>query len=93
MRVCADERVSAETADLYRRALVFDANSIPPIQDKFPFPKKLLDLMRQSGITAMKATLGGIDGKFADATEDIAFVQHMVEDIEGTRGPRDRFLT
>ena len=51
----------------------------PPVQDKFPFPKKLLDMMRQSGITAMKTTLGGIDGSFEATIEDIAFVQSLVE--------------
>ena len=69
-----------EAAELYRRSLVFDANLVPPVQDKFPFPKKLLDMMRQSGITAMKTTLGGIDGSFEATIEDIAFVQSLVEE-------------
>ena len=68
-----------EAAELYRRSLVFDANLVPPVQDKFPFPKKLLDMMRQSGVTAMKTTLGGIDGSFEATIEDIAFVQSLVE--------------
>src|SRR5207237_701314 len=63
--------VSREAASLYDRALVFDANAIPRIQDKFPFPRKLLEIMRQSGVTAMKTTLGGIDGTFEDTFEDI----------------------
>lgn len=71
--------IAPEAADLYRRALVFDANLVPPVQDKFPFPKKLLDTMRNAGITAMKTTLGGIDGTFEATIEDIAFVQSLVE--------------
>jgi membrane dipeptidase len=78
-RLQANGNVSAEAVALYRRSLVFDANLIPPIQDKFPFPKKLLDMMRQSGITAMKTTLGGIDGTFEGTIEDIAFIQSLVE--------------
>jgi membrane dipeptidase len=72
--------ISHEAADLYARAIVFDANLVPPVQDKFPFPKKLLALMRQSGITAMKTTLGGIDGTFEATIEDIAFIQSLVEE-------------
>jgi len=79
-RSAPEESVSPEAADIYRRALVFDANLAPPVQDKFPFPKTLLDTMRQSGITAMKTTLGGIDGKFEDTINDIAFAQSLVEE-------------
>lgn len=73
------DAVSEEAAELYRRALVFDANLVPPVQDKFPFPQNLLAMMRKSGITAMKTTLGGIDGTFEATIEDIAFLQELVE--------------
>ncbi len=76
----ADGAVSTEAAQLYARALVFDANAIPPLQDKFPFPKAMLDMARNSGVTAMKTTLGGIDEKFEDAVDEIAFVQSMIEE-------------
>jgi membrane dipeptidase len=36
-------------------------------------------MMRMSGITAMKTTLGGIDESFEDAVGEIAFVQRMIE--------------
>lgn len=72
--------VSPKTAQLYARAIVFDANAIPPLQDKFPFPRAMLDMARQSGVTAMKTTLGGIDEKFEDTVDEIAFVQSMIEE-------------
>lgn len=72
--------VSPEAEELYRRALVFDANLVPPIQEKFPFPKTLLAMMRNSGITAMKTTLGGIDGTFEATIDDIAFMQNLIEE-------------
>jgi membrane dipeptidase len=78
--VLAENGISADASALYARALVFDANLIPPIQDKFPFPKKLLDLARESGVTAMKTTLGGIDEKFEDTVDEIAFVQSLIEE-------------
>ncbi|HEY3777619.1 MAG TPA: membrane dipeptidase [Rhizomicrobium sp.] len=71
--------ISPEAARLYARALVFDANLSPPIQDKFPFPNSMLDMARQAGVTAMKTTLGGINGTFEQAVDEISFLQRMIE--------------
>ncbi|HWY16100.1 MAG TPA: membrane dipeptidase [Rhizomicrobium sp.] len=76
----ADGAISAQAASLYDRALVFDANLIPPLQDKFPFPRTMLDLARHSGVTAIKTTLGGIDEKFEDTVDEISFVQRLCEE-------------
>lgn len=73
------DAISPEAARLYARAVVFDANLSPPVQDKFPFPKPLLDMARQSGVTAMKTTLGGIDGTFEEVVNEISFMQRMIE--------------
>jgi len=75
----ADGAVSPEAAQLYDRAFVFDANLGPPIQEKFPYPKASLDLVRQSGVTAVKTSLGGIDASFEDAVGEIAVFQHAFE--------------
>jgi membrane dipeptidase len=75
----ADDALSAQAASLYDRALVFDANLIPPLQDNFPFPRAMLDMARHSGVTAIKTTLGGIDEKFEDTVDEIAFIQRMCE--------------
>lgn len=71
--------VSDAAHTLYERALVFDANLAPPIQDKMPLPKSMLDMMRASGITAMKTSLGGIDETFEDTVGEVAFVQRMID--------------
>jgi membrane dipeptidase len=73
------ENVSPEAAKLYRNALVFDANLNPPLQDKFPFPKAMLDMVRQSGVTAVKTSLGGFDDSFEDTVDTIAFFQRIFE--------------
>jgi membrane dipeptidase len=65
--------------ELYERAIVFDANAAPPFQDTFPFPKDILDLVRTSGVTAVKTSLGGTDSKFEDTISEIAFVQRIIE--------------
>ncbi|HEX4079088.1 MAG TPA: membrane dipeptidase [Rhizomicrobium sp.] len=77
--VSAADAISPEAAQLYERAIVFDANLSPPVQDKFPFPKAMLDMARQSGVTAMKTTLGGIDENFEGAVDEISFMQRLIE--------------
>ncbi len=80
----AEGPVSAEATRLYERALVFDANLIPPMQEKFPFPKEMLDTVRQSGVTAIKTSLGGFNNGFADTVEEIAFFQRVFEEYPDT---------
>jgi len=72
--------VSGEATKLYERALVFDANLIPPLQEKFPYPKEMLDMVRQSGVTAIKTSLGGFNNNFADTVDEIAFYQRVFEE-------------
>jgi membrane dipeptidase len=79
-QVFAQAAVSADAHALYERAIVFDANLSPPVQDNFPFPKAMLDMVRQSGVTAMKTTLGGIDEKFEDVVGEISFFQRMCDE-------------
>jgi membrane dipeptidase len=72
--------VSPKAARLYENALVFDANLSPPLQDKFPFPQSMLDMVRQSGVTAVKTSLGGFDNSFEDTVGEIAFFQRVFEE-------------
>ena len=67
-------------AALYNSAIVFDANLNPPFQDKFPFPKAMLDMVRQSGITAIKTSLGGFNENFNDTVDEISFFQRVFEE-------------
>ena len=76
----ADSAVSPEAARLYDRALVFDANLNPPLQEDFPFPKAMLDMVRQSGVTAVKTSLGGFDENFVDTVDEIAAFQRIFEE-------------
>ncbi|MGH6870596.1 MAG: dipeptidase [Rhizomicrobium sp.] len=65
---------------LYDKAMVFEANGYPPLQEKLPFPQSMLDMARQSGVTAMKCSLGGFDGSFEDAMMEIALFQRIIEE-------------
>ena len=71
--------ISPEARALYEKAIVFDANLSPPLNDTFPFPKAMLDMVRGSGVTAVKTSLGGSDEKFEDTLGEIAFFQRMIE--------------
>ena len=64
--------VSPQAQALYERAIVFDANSGPPGQDTFPLPEAMLALSRNSGVTATKTTMGGINSNFQDTVDEIA---------------------
>lgn len=72
--------VSAKARALYKKAIVFDANMGPPLNDKFPFPKAMLDIVRNSGVTAVKTSLAGTDAKFEDTIAEIAFFQRVIEE-------------
>ncbi|MGH9645141.1 MAG: dipeptidase [Terriglobales bacterium] len=72
--------VSAEAAELYRRALVLDCNCAPAgLTWELPLPQSALDMNRNSGISVIKLTLGGLNSDLADTVEEIAFVQRMIE--------------
>ncbi|MBV9062607.1 MAG: membrane dipeptidase, partial [Alphaproteobacteria bacterium] len=71
--------ISPKARALYRRALVFDANCAPPLPDNLPMPPDTLDMVRASGVTAVKSTLGGIDSNFEDTIAEIAFFQRFIE--------------
>src|SRR5271170_4086148 len=71
--------VSAQARALYRRALVLDCNSAPPMPDALPLPQADLDLVRGSGISAVKWSLGGINSDFAATVAEIGRVQRLIE--------------
>ena len=70
---------SPQAHALYERAIVFDANSGPPGQDTFPLPPAMLALSRDSGVTATKTTLGGINSNFQDTVDEIAWYLRAIE--------------
>jgi membrane dipeptidase len=64
----AEDRV----ARLYRRAIVIDGNLVAPLDDEGPLDKADIAAVRASGLTALKMTIGGGDGGFKEASDDIA---------------------
>jgi membrane dipeptidase len=75
-------------ADLYRKAFVLDCNTLASIGSLCcdEDTEKELQGVRDSGISALKSTLGGANGTFEEAVADIAAAQALIQ-----RYP-DRFL-
>lgn len=72
--------LSQAAADLYQRALVLDCNSGPAgSTGDLPIAQSALDMMRSSGVSVIKLTMGGINSGFSDTVEEIAYFQRMIE--------------
>ena len=72
--------ISSSAAELYQRALVLDCNSGPPWEDgRLPLPQADLDMVRDSGVSVVKWSIGGINSNFADTVKEIAYIHQMIE--------------
>ncbi|MFN2509156.1 MAG: dipeptidase [Chthoniobacterales bacterium] len=73
--------VSSAAADLYRDAFVLDANALVGL--RFPLSESndeaLSRMIRDSGVTAVKSTLGGASGGFEEAIASIASTEELIE--------------
>jgi hypothetical protein len=56
---------SATASSRYRNALIIDGNLVPPIDDAAPLDHATALAVKSSGLTALKATIGGSTGDFA----------------------------
>ncbi|MBS0168102.1 MAG: membrane dipeptidase [Nitrospira sp.] len=69
----------AAARKLYRRAMIVDGNLAPCLDDVIPQPSATLTLHQDSGLTAIKITIGGAEGTFESTLEDIAFYLRVME--------------
>lgn len=69
---------SMDSAGLYRNAFVLDCNALESIGLQFDSPEKF-HALRESGVAALKTTLGGANGTFEEAVADIAAAQALVQ--------------
>jgi membrane dipeptidase len=66
------------SAELYREAFVLDCNALESIGTQFGDVGRF-QALRDSGISALKTTLGGANGTFEEAVADIAAAQALTE--------------
>ena len=76
-----EPQVSAEAAKLYRESFILDCNALASIgrlrsQNQ---QSEIAAGIRESGLIAVKATLGGATGDFAMAVADIASADQLIE--------------
>ena len=78
----ADEsKLSADAAKLYRDSFILDCNALASIGSLLGRPNQddITRVIRESGVTALKATLGGASGGFEEAVADIAAAEQLME--------------
>jgi membrane dipeptidase len=76
-----EQKVSAEAAKLYQANFVLDCNTLASI-GMVPSGEReeFIKAGRESGVTAVKSTLGGATGTFEEAVADIAAADQLIED-------------
>src|SRR2546423_2992627 len=75
------DRVSAEAARIYHDSFILDGNAFAGIGGLLGRSNldEIAKLIRDSGVNAIKATLGGAIGNFEMAVADIASAQQLME--------------
>lgn len=68
-----------EAREIYRRSVVVDCNTWPPFDGTLPISQSGLDTATRSGITTVKATMGGAAENFEQTIDEIAAIQGIVE--------------
>jgi len=72
--------ISARARSVFRRATVLDCNLGPPIYSPdLPLPQATLDIARNTGVSAIKTTMGGFNATFEDTLAEIAYYQRIIE--------------
>jgi len=76
-----EPKVSAAAARIYRDSFVFDCNALGSIGDLLgeSDQERVTKVVRESGITALKSSLGGATGNFEEAVTGIAAAEQLME--------------
>jgi membrane dipeptidase len=78
----ADEsKLSPDAAKLYRDSFILDCNALASIGNmhRRTNQEDITRVIRESGVTALKATLAGATGGFGEAVADIAAAEQLME--------------
>lgn len=75
-----EPKVSADATKIYRDCFVLDGNALASIGGVLRANQDdVTNVVRESGVTALKSTLGGAAGDFAAAVADIAAAEQLME--------------
>ncbi len=73
-------RADDAPANFYRQALVVDGNCMLPLEEDGSLTPESIGMIRGSGLTAIKASIGGFDAPFAEANKEIAAYERCIAD-------------
>lgn len=65
-------------ADFYKQALVIDGNCLLPMEEDGSLPPEFIDAIKTSGLTAIKASIGGFDSPFDQTNQEIASYERCI---------------
>jgi membrane dipeptidase len=75
-----DNAISSRARSLYRRATVVDGNLGPPITSaELPLSQETIDIARNTGVSAIKTSMGGFNAPFEETLGEIAFYMRIIE--------------
>ena len=63
---------------IYRNALVIDGNCLLPLDDDASLPPEIIEMIKGSGLTAIKASIGGFDAPFDEAMREIGMYEKCI---------------
>lgn len=64
--------------DFYKQALVIDGNCLLPMEEDATLPPGFVDMIQGSGLTAIKASIGGFDSPFEQTNQEIARYERCI---------------
>lgn len=70
---------AARARDIHRKAVVINGNLVPGFDEAPPLDSDFRALIQGSGITAIKATLGGPGRNFAETMDELAAYERGIE--------------
>jgi membrane dipeptidase len=73
----------AAAARLVRAAIVIDGNLVPPLDPDQPLPAEVAQAIHACGLTALKSTLGGSHGTYAETTQELDEVTRAIANSGG----------
>ncbi len=66
------------SGEFYERALVVDGNCLLPIEEDGSLLPEFITMIKGSGLTAIKASIGGLDSPFEQTNQEIARYERCV---------------
>ena len=71
-------RAEESPEDFYRKAVVIDGNCLLPTDEDGSLPPEIIAMIRGSGLTAIKASIGGFDSPIEETNREIGMYEKCI---------------